>query len=383
MKSLPLKLHRKILEREQLGSLRKLPNESDKIDFYTNDYLNFTDNPGIPKLARKILKNYNPKLGATGSRLLCGNHQLYNNVEAQIASFHEVESALIFNSGYNANVGFFSCVPQRGDIVFYDELIHASIRDGLRMSPAKCYKFDHNDFFNLRDKAEKFTEDFEGEIYVVTESVFSMDGDSPDLESFADICDKNDFNLIVDEAHALGIFGEQGKGLVHKLGLQNRVFAQIITFGKALGCHGAAVLGNENLYTYLVNFASSLIYTTALPPHALASISAGYHFLENLPKTKVLSKLQENIEHFKIEVARLGLLDIFAPSNSAIHCCIVPGNESVKAVSVILKGYDFEIKPILYPTVPKGKERLRICLHSCNIKKDISKILKVVVNTIP
>ena len=211
MKSLPLKLHRKILEREQLGSLRKLPNESDKIDFYTNDYLNFTDNPDIPKLAHKILKDYNPKLGATGSRLLCGNHQLYNNVEAQIANFHEVESALIFNSGYNANVGFFSCVPQRGDIVFYDELIHASIRDGLRMSPAKCYKFDHNDFFNLRDKAEKFTEDFEGEIYVVTESVFSMDGDSPDLESFADICDKNDFNLIVDEAHALGILENKEK----------------------------------------------------------------------------------------------------------------------------------------------------------------------------
>lgn len=383
MKPLPLKLQQKLLQRNNAGALRQLPDESSKIDFYTNDYLNFAEKKEIQELTLKILKEYKLKSGATGSRLLSGNYYLYDDVEKQIANFHNVEKALIFNSGYNANIGFFSCVPQRGDVVFYDELIHASIRDGLQMSLAKCYKFKHNDFFNLRDKAERILENFNGEVYVVTESVFSMDGDSPDLESFADLCDKHNFNLVVDEAHALGVFAEKGKGLVHQLGLQNKVFAVIMAYGKALGCHGAAVLCTNHLYTYLINFARSLIYTTALPPHTLASISAGYYFLEKLPETNIQLKLLENIKHFNVEVARLGLLNIFTPSNSAIHCCIISGNENVKAVSVILKGYNFEVKPILSPTVPKGKERLRICLHSKNTKKDITKILKVVLNTIP
>ncbi len=383
MKALPKTLQNKLLEREKANALRIFPDVSSKIDYYSNDYLNFSDNPSIKRSANKLLKKYSSNLGATGSRLLSGNHPLYSEVEEQIANFHNVEKALIFNSGYNANVGFFSSVPQRGDIVFYDEIIHASIRDGLKISLAKSYSFKHNDIDDLREKSERITQNHLGQVYVVTESVFSMDGDSPDLVSLAAFCSASDFLFVVDEAHALGVFGERGVGLVQDLDLQDNVFAQIVTYGKALGCHGAAVLCNQDLYTYLVNFARSLIYTTALPPHALASIGAGYQHLEKLPKSLYQDNLLKNIEHFNKEISRLALRKMFPYSNSAIQCCLLSGNENVKAVAVILKNYNYEVKPIMSPTVPLGQERLRFCLHANNTFEQITQILKIVVNTIP
>ena len=383
MKPLPEKLQNKLNEREKASALRRFPEPSSLIDYYSNDYLNFTDNQEIQRLADELLKKHKAKLGATGSRLLSGNHVLYNDIETQIAQFHNVPKALIFNSGYNANVGFFECVPQRGDIVFYDELIHASIRDGLKMSMAKSYSFKHNDVEELREKSERITQKHNGQVYVVTESVFSMDGDSPDLISFAAFCSASDFLLVVDEAHALGVFGNKGAGLVQELGLEDQVFAQIITYGKALGCHGAAILSCEDLYVYLTNYARSLIYTTALPHHALASIGAGYQYLQQLPETLLQENLRINISYFNKEVERLALRKFITLSNSAIQCCVLSGNENVKAVAVILKSYGFEVKPILSPTVPLGEERLRFCLHSNNTPEQITQILEIVVNTIP
>ena len=383
MKALPQKLQNKIAEREKLSALRSFPPSSSLIDFYSNDYLNFTDNHDIQLSIEELLQKHEAKQGSTGSRLISGNHKLYDEIEIQIANFHKAPKALIFNSGYNANVGFFECVPQRGDIVFYDELIHASIRDGLKMSKAKSYSFKHNDVEGLREKADRITEKHEGQVYVVTESVFSMDGDSPDLISLVAFCSASDFLLIVDEAHALGVFGENGAGLVQELGLEDQVFAQIMTFGKALGCHGAAILCREDLYVYLSNFARSLIYTTALPPHTIASIGVGYEHLDKLSETLFQDKLIKNIKHFNQEISRLDIRKNFPVSDSAIQCCLLSGNENVKAVAVILKSYNFEVKPIMSPTVPLGEERLRFCLHSNNTPEQITQILEIVVNTIP
>ena len=383
MKALPQKLQNKITERKKLSALRSFPISSSLIDFYSNDYLNFTDNHDIQLSIEELLQKHEAKQGSTGSRLISGNYKLYDEIEIQIANFHKVPKALIFNSGYNANVGFFECVPQRGDIVFYDELIHASIRDGLKMSKAKSYSFKHNDVEGLREKADRITEKHEGQVYVVTESVFSMDGDSPDLISLAAFCSASDFLLIVDEAHALGVFGENGAGLVQELGLEDQVFAQIMTFGKALGCHGAAILCREDLYVYLSNFARSLIYTTALPPHTIASIGVGYEHLDKLSETLFQDKLIKNIKHFNQEISRLDIRKNFPVSDSAIQCCLLSGNENVKAVAVILKSYNFEVKPIMSPTVPLGEERLRFCLHSNNTPEQITQILEIVVNTIP
>lgn len=383
MKPLPQSLQNKLEARAEASALRAFSEGASNIDYYSNDYLNFTESHLIQRSAEELLSKYTSKLGATGSRLLSGNHELYTVVEAQIANFHNAPKALIFNSGYNANIGFFSCVPQRGDIVFYDEYIHASIRDGLKLSLAKSYSFKHNDVEGLREKSERITQKHEGQVYIVTESVFSMDGDSPDLISMAAFCAATDFLLVVDEAHALGVFGNNGAGLVQELRLQDQVFAQIFTYGKALGCHGAAILCNEDLYSYLVNYARSLIYTTALPSHAIASIGAGYEHLGQLRNTQLQVKLSNNIAHFNREIERLALRQYFPLSNSAIQSCLLAGNENVKAVSVILKSYNYAVKPILSPTVPLGKERMRFCLHSNNTPEQITQILEVLVNTIP
>jgi 8-amino-7-oxononanoate synthase len=318
--------------------------------------------------------------GATGSRLLSGNHIVYEETEAFIAEFHRAESALIFNSGYDANVGFFSSVPQRNDVILFDELCHASIRDGIQMSLAKSYKFHHNDIKDLEKiiKKQHETQNTKPEtIFIITESVFSMDGDTPNLEQMLFLSEKYGAFLIVDEAHALGVFGSPetsgGEGVVQSLGLQDNVFARIITFGKGLGCHGAAVLGSESLKSYLVNFARSFIYTTGLSPHSVATILQSYTYLE---KEKVcIEKLKSNIIFFNQEKVRLGLKPIFVYSKSAIQCAIIPGNEKVKSIANQLQEKGFDVKPIVSPTVPEGQERLRICLHSYNSENEISNVL--------
>ena len=232
MKTFPKSLQQKLQQREANNALRKLSSPNDLIDFASNDYLGFAKNETIFDETHQLLLNSNIKVnGATGSRLLSGNHALYQDAEAYITKFHKADSALIFNSGYDANVGFFSAVPQRSDVILYDELCHASIRDGIQMSNAKAYKFQHNDFEDLERLILKQTtaNSKQTTLYVVTESVFSMDGDSPDLEKLVQISEKYNAFVVVDEAHALGVFGEQGEGLIQSLGLQDKVFARIMT----------------------------------------------------------------------------------------------------------------------------------------------------------
>lgn len=369
----PNKLENKIHLRQEKKAFRSLGNPTMLIDFSSNDYLGFAKSETIFDESHQFLVENNLKInGATGSRLLSGNHQLYTVVEKQISQFHQSESALIFNSGYDANIGFFSSVPQRGDVILYDELIHASIRDGIQLSNAKAYKFKHNDLENLNEMLKRVQHD-NAETYVVTESVFSMDGDMPNLKEMLQIIKKYNAFFVVDEAHALGVFGKYGCGEIQRLGLEREVFARIVTFGKALGCHGAAILGSEKLTQYLVNFARSFIYTTGLSPHALATIKIAYNHL----KEEVLQqKLQENIVFLKSEIVRLNLHKLFIESNSAIHCCIVSGNENAKKIANQLQQKGFEVKPILSPTVFEGEERLRFCLHSYNSTKEITEVLE-------
>jgi len=194
---------------------------------------------------------------------------------------------------------------------------------------------------------------------------------------------------VIDEAHATGVFGPDGAGVVQELGIQDKVFARIITFGKALGCHGAAILGSTTLKEYLVNFARSFIYTTALPPHSVATILASYQYLKNKPELAEVNpehvegpeikKLKQNIQFFKAEIVANKLQSFFTESNSAIQSCILPGNEKVKNTASKLEAEGYNVKPILSPTVPKGKERLRFCLHSFNSREEISGVLKVLV----
>ena len=377
MNTLPKPLIEKLNLREDQHSKRMLPNENVLIDFSSNDYLGYAKNELIfQKTHQYLVENNIQTNGATGSRLLSGNYNLHTETESYIARFHGAESALIFNSGYDANLGVLSAMPQRNDIIFYDELCHASIRDGIQLSKAKSYKFKHNDLENLEKLLTKFKiHNTTSVVYIITESVFSMDGDSPNLEKLSVLCEKHQCYLIVDEAHALGAFGTQGSGLVQQLNLQDKVFARIITFGKALGCHGAVVVGSELLKSYLINYARSFIYTTALSPHSIATIYIAYKHLNS--EKEQIEKLNKNIIFFNEEINAIGLKHLFITSNSPIQCAVIPSNEKAKKVSQYLQSKGFDVKPILSPTVPKGQERLRFCLHSFNSYEEITKVLQL------
>ncbi|MFK5878226.1 MAG: 8-amino-7-oxononanoate synthase [Flavobacteriaceae bacterium] len=384
MKQFPKKIQKKLSDRVVTNSLRKLSTKANLVDFSSNDYLGFSLSKEIfEKTHQYLIENNLQQNGSTGSRLLSGNHRLHEEVEQQLTSFFNSESALLFNSGYDANIGLFSSIPQRGDVILYDEYIHASIRDGIRLSNAKTYSFKHNDLNALEEllkrRSELVSESHQSEIYIVTESVFSMDGDSPDLKALSKLCKKHHSHLIVDEAHAVGVFGKNGCGLVKELNLEKEVFATIVTFGKAMGCHGAAILGSEKLKEYLINFARSFIYTTALPPHTLATIKMAFEQLVILSANEesLFIKLQENIQYFNQQQSTNNNQLNFIESNSAIHCCVIPGNESVKSIAKKLQEREFDIKPILSPTVKEGQERLRICLHAFNSKQEIDEVLKL------
>lgn len=371
----PGKLIEKLNRRTENNALRQLGVESVLVDFASNDYLGFARSKKIfDEVHEFLIRNDLQQNGATGSRLLTGNFTLYTETEKLIAKFHNSESALLFNSGYDANVGFFSAVPQKGDYILYDELIHASIRDGIQLSNATAYKFKHNDEEDLERMILKAKVNESSTVYVVTESVFSMDGDTPPLAEISNICQKHKAYFVVDEAHALGVFGNGGEGIVQMLSLQKDVFAQIITFGKGLGCHGAVILGSPELKSYLVNFARSLIYTTGLSPHAVATIQAAY---SNLSENEVtINHLRNNINFFNQQKQLLGLRPLFVRSKSAIQSAVIPGNEKVKNIATQLQEQGFNVKAILSPTVPEGQERLRICLHSYNSQSEITELLK-------
>ena len=359
-------------ERKQQSLFRNLRVQKNLIDFCSNDYLGFS---------QKLKHNseiYSFPSGATGSRLLAGNTQCVEDLEQEIADFHGADAGLIFNSGYDANVGILSCLPQKNDLLFTDQLIHASMIDGARLSYATRYKFNHNDVEDLEKKLQ--VEDNHklqaenSKLFIAIESVYSMDGDLANLEAIVNLSEKYGANLIVDEAHATGVFGKNGKGLICELGLENKVFARIITFGKALGCHGAIVLGSKNLRDYLINFARPFIYSTAAPMHTHESVRQAYQLLKSPNFSN--GKLHALIRFFKEQARQVPNLELI-DSPSAIQCIIISGNEKCREVALQLQNEGLDIRPIVSPTVPKGKERLRICLHGFNSEEEILSIINV------
>lgn len=359
------------LEQRKAQSLfRSLRTKENLVDFCSNDYLGFS---------KRILLNSDINdfpSGATGSRLLAGNTKFIEDLEQEIADFHGAEAGLIFNSGYDANVGLLACIPQKNDVLLTDELIHASMIDGARLSYATRYKFRHNDVEDLEKKLqlENNSQLTTRNSFIALESIYSMDGDAANLLEISNLCEKYGANLIVDEAHATGVFGKNGKGLVNELGLENKVFARVVTFGKALGCHGAIVLGSKGLRDYLINFARSFIYTTAAPQHTHESVRQAYQLLKSPDFSN--EKLHQLIQFFKKQAWQISGLELIE-SSSAIQCIIISGNERCRFVASELQKNGLDIRPIVSPTVPKGKERLRICLHSFNTEEEILKIFEV------
>ncbi|HEY4147493.1 MAG TPA: 8-amino-7-oxononanoate synthase [Chitinophagaceae bacterium] len=354
-------LSRKLQERREQNAYRQLRLPDDRVDFYSNDYLGIVSNRLLPPPGSSYAS------GSTGSRLLAGNYPLIEETEQELAAFHHAEAGLIFNSGYDANSGLLSCVAQRGDTILYDSLSHASIRDGVRLSFAQAFSFLHNDTEDLAKKLKMAV----GNIFVVTESIFSMDGDQAPLKAIAALCEQYGAGLIVDEAHATGVVGERGEGLVQQLGLERSCFARVHTFGKAVGCHGAFIAGSERLRNYLINFSRPFIFSTALPEMAVHAIRESYRLFPGLEAAR--RQLQQLVQQW--QQARLPYEVLI--SSTPIQGIIIPGNEAVKKMAARLHEQQLDVRPILYPTVPRGKERLRIILHAFNTPGQMEQLVKL------
>lgn len=352
---------------------RTLKPENSLIDFCSNDYLGFARSVVLKERIEAEVKKHPLSLnGSTGSRLLSGNLQYAESLEQEIATFHGCNAGLLFNSGYDANLGLLSSLAQHGDTIILDDLIHASAIDGARLSYANRYSFRHNDTESLEAKLKLS----KGNCYVIVESIYSMNGDSSPLKEILDITEKYNAHLIVDEAHAVGLYK---KGLVNALGLQNRVFASVVTFGKALGCHGAIVLGSNLLREYLVNFARPFIYSTAPSFHNLASIKMAYQLL-NSADEEILS-LKKNISIFKKHIEQSGAAPLLQ-SDSAIQCIILKSNDKAREMANALQSAGLDVRPILSPTVAAGTERIRICLHSFNTLNELNLLTNTINNLI-
>ncbi|MCX6199429.1 MAG: 8-amino-7-oxononanoate synthase [Bacteroidetes bacterium] len=362
----------KLEQRKQLNNFRALRVTKGLVDFYSNDYLGFARDENLKALVAKEIKTQDEAfLGSTGSRLLSGNSEYAEQLEMFIADYHGAEAALIFNSGFDANYGLLSSLPYRGDTIIYDELVHASIHDGIRNSKANAVSFAHNNVENLEQKLKTAT----GLKYVVVESVYSMDGDFAPLNEIAALCKKYEAGLMVDEAHATGIAGTKGEGRVTSEIQNADVLARVHTFSKALGAHGAVVLCSKELKEFLINYCRPFIFSTALPFYSLAAVKCSYEFLsesrerrEKLFALNVLFKKQtQPKENFQL-----------IASDSPVQSIVVSGNQNVKNFATKIQEQGFDVRPILYPTVPKGKERIRICLHSFNTEEEVSKLAAVI-----
>lgn len=358
--------------RKAQKAFRTLSKPSHLIDFCSNDYLSLARSKELQEVVKK--QYLYPLSGSTGSRLLSGHYDLLDILEHKLAQFHQAETALIFNSGYNANIGIISAIARRSDLILYDELIHASIHDGIRLSAAEHHPFQHN---NVEDLEHLLLNHSQKNIFVIVESIYSMDGDAAPLVAIQQLCKKYQANLIVDEAHSTGVYGSNGAGLCVELGIEKEVFARVHTFGKAIGTHGAAVLGSQLLRDYLINYARPLIYTTAPSPHTIQSTLVAYDFLDKRG-TEYINQLKERITCFQKFIAQQNKYT-YINSNSPIQSIIVPGNEAVTTLSNTLQKQGFDVRPIRTPTVPTGKERIRICLHRHNSVEEIEHLTKLIV----
>lgn len=357
MSSIQTRLQQKLDERSQNGNLRTLQVFESGIDFCSNDYL------GLSQL--ELSSKEIPSNNGGSSRLISGTKQLHLDVELKLAQKFNHESALLFNSGYSANCGLFSAIGLKDTIFLYDERAHASIKDGLRLSFAKAYSFEHNKLSDLKRLLSKFQQQM---VFVIVESLYSMDGDFAPLKDIAQLTQEFGAELIVDEAHTGGLFSD--KGYCEYISLPTTPFARIFTFGKAYGSHGACILSSKTVIDYLINFSRPFIYTTALSYHHVLDIEKKVLHLEL--KTIQL-KLQANISYFREKAKHLNLC---SEDHSPIQSVIIPTNKAARAMEKKLQQDGIHVKAILSPTVAVGNECIRISLHSHNTKDEIDQLIK-------
>lgn len=332
------------------------------LNLSSNNYLNFADNKNITE---EFLDFAGDKysFGSASARLLTGTLPVYNELEDLLAKLYNKDSALLYNSGYHANVGISSALCQKGDVVFSDKLNHASIIDGMKLSDGKFFRFPHNDMEALEKLLNRERENYRN-AFIITESVFSMDGDISDLKRIVDLKKQYNCSLIIDEAHAFGVFGTQGLGVAEELGLVDEVDLIVGTFGKAVGSMGAFVVGSKILIDFLINKSRSFIFSTALPP---INVAFSKWIIENkFPQTLIKRRKM-------LEVAKS-----FGSQSHIIPVIIGENKDTVELCEILFHNGYFTL-PIRPPTVPEGTSRLRLSLTS-DIKEDELVILKEKIN---
>ncbi|KAJ8075086.1 hypothetical protein PM082_019413 [Marasmius tenuissimus] len=420
--TLTLALQRTLDSRARRKILRSLPSPSSPtptshpIDFTSNDYLSLTTSPTLHTHVLRTLQHSPHILGSGGSRLLVNPHT-HDSFERRVERFFNVSptttteegegrSVILFNSGYDANVSFFSTVPQPGDTVVYDELIHASVHDGMRAGcrAERRVSFRHNDVEDLRRVLR--SGGTEGTVFVAVESLYSMDGTFAPLREFVDVLEEElgDGYLVVDEAHATGVYGPKGRGRVALEGLEGhpRVLARLCTFGKALGGSGALLISTPLITKYLLNYARPLVYTTALSNMAVIAAGCSFDLLEDGTAEELAKKVLSTSKSFTHtlrrrlrgegvgrDIIRVGVgVGVEEDSEKELHnyAPIIPiltpppkrsGGTYSPAhdlSSHLLNKYRILARPITWPTVPKGDDRVRVCLHAGHTREQVERL---------
>ena len=324
------------------------------LNLSSNNYLNFADNQEITtEFLEEVGNNFS--FGSASARLLTGTLPVYSGLEQTISNLFEKDNTLLFNSGYHANVGINSSLTGSGDVIFSDKLNHASIIDGMQLAKSKFFRYKHNDMESLEKLLKKERGNFNNSV-IVTESVFSMDGDIADLKTLVELKKKYDCVLVVDEAHAFGVFGQKGLGVAEEFGLLSDIDLIVGTFGKAIGSMGAFVTGKKVFIDYFINKARSFIFSTALPP---INIAFSKWIIEN--------KLPHTSEK------RMRMLELGKSMGSESHIVpvIVGENDKTVELSQILYQNGYFTLPIRPPTVPVGTSRLRLSLTADITSEDV------------
>ncbi len=337
------------------------------LNFCSNNYLGLANDERLKVAAKEALDKYG--LGSGASRLVVGNMSLHKKLEERIAAFKGCEAALLFNSGYTANLGVISALVDKDDIVFSDKLNHASIIDGILLSRAQFKRYPHKDMGALEDML-KASGGYRRKV-IITDTIFSMDGDIAPLPKIVELAEKYDAWIYVDEAHASGVLGKKGKGAVEYFGLQGKIQIQMGTLSKAAGSFGAFICGSKTLIEYLINKSRGFIYTTSLPPAICAASIAALEIIENEPRLR--EKLWENVEFLRKGLAELGF-DILESETPIIPILTKEPRVTMEFSQRLFEEGVF-VQGIRPPTVPEGKARLRITVMASHKRGDLEEAL--------
>lgn len=361
MINLESRIKNQLAEIEAKNLTRKLVSPKG-IDLSSNDYLGLANDA---RLKNALIEGVGREgIGSTGSRLLRGERDCFKKVEAQFAEWKNTENSLYFSTGYQANIGTLQAFLEKDDVVFSDELNHASLIDGIRLANCRKVIFPHLHISELERLLRET--DCKGQKFLVTESLFSMDGDIAPLDEYAEICRKTNTNLIVDEAHAVGIYGKQGSGLIEQFGIEKDVFLSINTAGKALGVSGAFVAGSDLAIEYLINKCRSFIFSTAPIPAIADALKTAINIVQTEKwRCGKLFELSQYLCNLLVE----NQIDAPADETQIIPILIGESEKAVKiAESMQTKGFD--VRAIRPPTVAEGSSRLRVSLN-VNLTEEI------------